>query len=170
MTFFQKIKFRSEMKKHIKRPLDIKEILLRDTDTNVVIDSYEFFMRQYQWEIDNCYDPIVKNFLLCVMYDGEVGNGGISQFLAHSDGKYAYQVADALHTIGAIDAEMLLRKSFTLLPDEMVPEDDDLRSQMIDRIYTENTVFNQLDIEAYNMDIDTFCYRYIMNNKSYFIG
>lgn len=79
MNFFQRIKLRRQVKQHINRPLDIREIISRESDTNVVIDAYEFFMRKYHWEIDECDSPYVKIFLLCVRYDGEIANGEISE-------------------------------------------------------------------------------------------
>ena len=83
MNFFQRIKLRRQLKKHISRPLDINEILSRKSNINVVIDAYEFFMQKYHWKIDGCDSPYVRTSLLCVLYDGEIANGGISQFLAN---------------------------------------------------------------------------------------
>lgn len=102
MDFLKDIKIESEIEKFINRPLDIKEILMRDTDINVVVDAYEFFMRKYQWDIDNCQDLVIKNFLLAFSFDGEVQNGGFCQMFYNDSGKYTYQTVDALHTIGAL--------------------------------------------------------------------
>ena len=164
MNFFQRIKFRRQIKKHINRPLDINEILSRESDTNVVVDAYEFFMRKYHWEIDECSSACVKVFLLCVLYDGEIANGGISQFLANSSGNYAHQTADALHLIGALDAEMLLRKSFVCFKDRLVPEDEAARNKMLDE-FVETDMMLELDTAAYNTDVCSFCYQYLIKNK-----
>ena len=169
MNFFQRFKFRKELKKHINRPLDINEILSRDTDTNVVVDAYEFFMRKSNWKIDDSFNDTIKTFLLCVLYDGEITNGGISQFLINSSGNYAHQTADALHTIGALDSEKLLRKSFTLFKNGIVPACEDDRNQMIDEMTDADSVFEQLDIESYNKDIHRFCYKYLFANKDWFV-
>ncbi len=170
MNFFQRLKLRKQLKKHINRPLDIREILSREITSNVVVDAYEFFMRQCQWIIDDRFSSCVKTFLLCVLYDGEVANGGISQFLASSSGNNAYQTADALHIIGALDAETLLRKSFTLFSNGKVPADEDTRNQMLDKISAADTMLDQLDIQAYNTDIHSFCYQYLMDNKDHFLA
>ncbi len=164
MNFFQRIKFRRQMKKHINRPLDINEILSRQSDTNVVVDAYEFFMRKYHWEIDECSSVCVKVFLLCVLYDGEIANGGISQFLANSSGKYAHQTADALQLIGALDAETLLRKSFDYFKNGLVPEDETARNKMLNE-FVETDMMLELDADAYNTDICSFCYQYLIKNK-----
>ena len=115
---------RKSIIEHQNRPLDINEILSRKTERNVVIDAYEYFMRQSNWEIDSRFNDTVKNFLLCVLYDGEVGNGGISQFLANNSENFTHQTADALHVIGAVESEKLLRKSFELFPNGTVPKDE----------------------------------------------
>ena len=143
MNFFQKLKFRKELKKHVNRPLDINEILSRDTDTNVVVDAYEFFMRRCNWQIDDSFNDTIRTFLLCVLYDGEIANGGISQFL--------------------------IRKSFTLFKDGIVPASEDDRNQMIDKMADADLAFEKLDIEAYNEDIHSLCYKYLLTNKDYFI-
>ncbi|MBP3686393.1 MAG: DUF4375 domain-containing protein [Clostridia bacterium] len=165
MNFFQRIKFRRQIKKHINRPLDINEILSRESDTNIVVDAYEFFMRKYHWEIDECSSACVKVFLLCVLYDGEIANGGISQFLANSSGNYAHQTADALHLIGALDAETLLRKSFVYFKNGLVPEDETARNKMLDE-FIETDRMLELDADAYNTDVFSFCYQYLIKNKS----
>lgn len=169
MDFLQEIKIGSEIEKFINKPLDIKEILMRDTDINVVVDAYGFFMRKYQWDIDNCHDPVIKNLLLAFSFDGEIQNGGFYQFFYNSSGKYTYLTVDALHTIGAFDAEKLLKEAVALFPDGNVPEDDDLRSQILDQITDEDVDFSELDSE-YDVDILLMCYRYLMENKEHLIG
>ena len=169
MKFFQKIKLLRQIKKHIGRPLDIREILARQTDANVVVDAYEFFMRKYHWDIRECGSECIQTFLLCVLYDGEIGNGGISQFLASSSGDHAHQTADALHTIGALEAETLLRKSFDYFADKIVPEDEAEQNRLLDEI-GKTDGFNALDAAAYQTDISVFCYQYLMNNKAHFLA
>lgn len=151
---------------HQKRPLDINEILSRDSERHVVRDAYEFFMRQSKWQIDDRFNQTVQNFLNCAIYDGYVGNGGISFFLSNNGGNYANKVADALHNINAIKAERLLRKSFELFPNSVVPEDEAERNSILEK-YRED--FTSIDIEAYNIDLDYFCYQYLMKNKNHFL-
>ncbi len=103
--------------------MDINEILSRENERNVVIDAYEFVMRQSKWEIDDRFNKTVQNFLYCVFYDGFIGNGGISVFLVDNGGIVANSVADALHNIGAIESEIILRKSFELFPNSVIALD-----------------------------------------------
>jgi len=167
MNFLQKIKLRRLLIKHINRPLDINEILSRKSDANVVVDAYEFFMRKYHWKIDECDSPYARTFLLCVLYDGEIANGCISQFMTNTCGNYAHQTADALHTIGALGAETLLRKSFVLFEGGIVPEDEIVRNNALDAICKTNTMI-ELDTVAYNTDIYNYCYRYLTDNVDIF--
>jgi len=157
---------RKSIIEHQNRPLDINEILSRENECNVVVDAYEFFMRQSKWKIDERFNKTVQNFLYCVFYDGFVGNGGISVFLVDNGGVIANSVADALHSIGAIESEMILRKSFKLFPNSVIPEDKAERQKLL-RIIEDDLA--PLDIEAYNADTASFCYRYLMKNKKYFL-
>lgn len=157
---------RKSIIEHQNRPLDINEILSRENECNVVVDAYEFFMRQSKWEIDDSFNKTVQNFLYSVLYNGFVGNGGISVFLVDNGGLIANNVADALHNIGAVESERILRKSFELFPDSVIPEDETERQKLLGIIEDDLT---SLDIEVHNADTYSFCYRYLMKNKDYFL-
>ena len=170
MNFFQKLKFKKEIKKHINRPLDIEEILSRERNENVVVDTYEFFMRRSGWVIDGRFSDTVKTFLLCVLYDGEVAGGGISQFLLESSGKHAHQTADALHAVGAFESEALLRKSFSLVPHSAVPEDDETRNEILLNNGKADDLLEELDENAYTQDIQSLCLKYLSDRKEHFLS
>lgn len=157
---------RKSIIEHQNRPLDINEILSRENERNVVVDAYEFFMRQSKWEIDDRFNKTVQNFLCSVLYNGFIDNGGISVFLVDNGGIVANSVADALHNIGAIESEIILRKSFELFPNSVIPEDETERQKLLG-MNGDNLA--SLDIEAYNADTYSFCYRYLMKNKEYFL-
>ena len=157
---------RKSIIEHQNRPLDINEILSRENERNVVVDAYEFFMRQSKWEIDDRFNKTVRNFLYCVYYDGFIGNGGISVFLVDNGGLMANSVANALRNIGAIESERILRKCFKLFPNSVIPEDEAERQKLL-RIIEDDLA--PLDIAAYNTDTYSFCYRYLMKNKEYFL-
>ena len=56
-----------QIKEHINRPLDINEILSRESDINVAVDTYEFFMRKHHWNLDEiAYNMIIFSF--CYQY------------------------------------------------------------------------------------------------------
>ena len=74
------------MTEHINRQLDIQEIFSRDYSANVVVDAYEYHMRKCNWDPSFMKESSVKDFLLCVLFDGEVCNDGISQFLSNGSG------------------------------------------------------------------------------------
>lgn len=157
---------RKRIIEHQNRPLDINEILSRENERNVVVDAYEFFMRQSKWEIDDRFNKTIQSFLYCVFYDGFIGNGGISVFLAENGGLIANSVADALHNIGAVESEKILRKSFELFPNSVILEDKTERQKLLETL---EDVFTPLDIEAYYADAYSFCYRYLTKNKEYFL-
>ena len=123
-------------------------------------------MRQSKRKIDDRFNKTVQNFLYCVLYDGFIGNGDISVFLVDNGGLVANSVADALHNIEAIESERILRKSFELFPDSVIPEDKIERLKLLSVLEDDLT---PLDIDAYNSDTDSFCYRYLMKNKECFL-
>lgn len=167
MRFLQKLRIRKLVKKHMNRPLNINEILSRKDSTNVVVDAYEYFMRQSGWIIDGSFNEKIRVFLLCVLFDGEVANGGISQFLTADSGDRAYETVSALHTIGATEAVTLLKSSIELFPAGMVPENREERSNLMNQIDKE--ALAELDYKAWNChSIHDLCYRYLMENKTSF--
>ena len=166
MSIFHRIKLRKQLKDHANRPLNIFEILSRSDKTNVVVDAYTYFTRQSNWEIDDRFNEKIRIFLLCVLFDGEVANGGISQFFANSSGDHAVETADALHAIGAFESEALLRSSFCLFPNAVVPEDRGERNDLMDQI--DEAKFDEIDRRVWEGNIEKFCYMYLTENRASF--
>lgn len=81
-------------------------------------------------------------------------------------GLIANSVADALHNIEARESERILRKSFELFPSSVIPENETERQKLLGILEEELSI---LDIEAYNSDTHSFCYRYLMENKRCFL-
>ena len=96
---FNRRQFKRSMEEHINRKLDIQEILSREYSDNVVVDAYEYCMRKCNWDPSTLKESCVKDFLLCNVFDGEVGNGGISQFLSSSSGDMAEETVSSMEKI-----------------------------------------------------------------------
>jgi hypothetical protein len=58
---------------------------------------------------------------LCLIYTGEVGNGGHSQFFLNRGGQIARQVVVALDTLSLPAARDILQRACALFPDGHVP-------------------------------------------------
>jgi hypothetical protein len=72
-----------------------------------------------------------STILRIVTFSLFIGNGGISVFLVDNGGLITNNVADALNSIGAIEAERILKKSFKLLPNSVIPEDEAERQKLL---------------------------------------
>ena len=128
---FKRKQFEKDMKDWQNRNLDIEEILSRDFSENVIIDVYEYFMRKCNWnpELINC--TCVKDFLLCVLFVGEVDNGGISQFLSNNSGDLTIETIEALKRIDKEYAEVLI-SAMQIFPKGVVPRDRETRNKIMD--------------------------------------
>ncbi len=128
---FNRKRFEKDMKDWQNRNLDIEEILSRDFSENVIIDAYEYFMRKCNWnpELINC--TCVKDFLLCVLFVGEVGNGGISQFLSNNSDDLTIETIEALKRIDKEYAEVLI-SAMQIFPKGAVPRDCETRNKIMD--------------------------------------
>ena len=103
------------------RELDIEEILSRDYSPNVIIDAYEYCMRKCSWDVSQMQNSTVKVFLLCIIFQGEVENGGITQFLSNSSGNMTSETIDALKRIDEVYADLLI-KAAHCFPEGIVPK------------------------------------------------
>jgi len=123
--------FEKDMKDWQNRNLNIEEILSRDFSENVIVDAYEYYMRKCNWnpELINC--PCVKDYLLCVLFIGEVDNGGVSQFLFNSSGDLTFETIEALQRIDEGYAEALISAT-QCFPGGMVPKDLETRNKIMD--------------------------------------
>jgi hypothetical protein len=60
---------------------------------------------------------------MVLIYVGEVGNGGHTQFFSNRGGKIATRVRAALREVGLIELEVLLESAVAVFPDGEVPAD-----------------------------------------------
>jgi len=60
---------------------------------------------------------------MVLIYVGEVGNGGHTQFFSNRGGEIAMRVRAALREIGLVDLEVILENAFDVFPDGEVPVD-----------------------------------------------
>jgi Domain of unknown function (DUF4375) len=72
------------------------------------------------------------NVQMALIYTGEVGNGGHTQFFQNRAGRIVSHVKDALGELRLIELSELLRDAVTLFPDAVVPLDPDAVEQVVD--------------------------------------
>lgn len=166
---FNRRQFKKMMKEHARRKLDIKEILLREYSDNVVVDAYEYCMRKCNWDPSTLEESSVKVFLLCIVFVGEVGNGGISKFLSSSSGDMAEETVLAMEKIDK-PMSKLLRKALQCFPDGIAPKDCDKRNALMKQFNEETEKhLDELDRIAWEHDISQNCYEFLQANKNDFL-
>lgn len=172
INLFKSIKARRKkpLKNNINRELDIMEILSREYSDSVVVDAYEYCMRKCGWDPSILKAGNVRDFLLCVLFEGEIANGGISQFLSNSSGDMAEETILALEKIGEPDIAKLLRKTLQCFPNGAVPKDCDARNDLIEQFDEKvEAQFDEFDRILWNHSLSQSCYRFLQSHKNDFI-
>ncbi len=112
--------------------LDIQEILSREYSEDAVIDAYEYCMKKCDWDPSVLADGNIKDFLLGMLFQAEVDNGGISQFFFNSAGDQSRETVAALTKIDAESAR-ILSEALKCFPDSVAPTDHNVRNGLMDQ-------------------------------------
>lgn len=174
MNLFKNIKMRRQinksMKEHTNRKLDIQEILSREYSDSVVADAYEYCMRKCEWNPSMLSESNVRDFLLCILFVGEVNNGGIFQFLSNSSGDMAEETVSALENVGEHKIAKLLKEALQYFPNGVVPKDCDVRNALMEQFdETVEEQFDKSDQIIWNHDFSQSCYKFLQAHKNDFL-
>ncbi len=112
--------------------LDIQEILSREYSEDAVIDAYEYCMKKCDWDPSVLADGNIKDFLLGMLFQAEVDNGGISQFFFNSAGDQSRETVAALTKIDAESAR-ILSEALSCFPNGIAPRDRQARNNLMDQ-------------------------------------
>lgn len=167
---FDRKQFKKSMQEHINRELDIGEILSREYSDSVLVDAYEYCMRKCEWSPSTLEAGAVRDFLLCVLFEGEVANGGISQFLSNSSGDMAEETVSAIEKIGESETATMLRKVFQCFPNGIVPRDCDDRNNLMEQFDEKvEAQFDQFDQILWEHSLSQSCYTFLQCHKNDFL-
>jgi hypothetical protein len=75
--------------------------------------------------------PAARSLWHIGCFQGEVINGGVSQFFSNSAGNWAHESLAALRQVGASLCVGLLEKALTLFPDGVAPVDRQKRCELL---------------------------------------
>ena len=131
-------KFLESFMKRENSKLDIQEILSRKYSEDAVIDTYEYCMKKCDWDPSVLADGNIKDFLLGMLFQAEVDNGGISQFFFNSSGDLSQETVAALTKVDAKSAR-ILAEALACFPNGVAPRDRQIRNDLMDR-FDEETV------------------------------
>ena len=113
-----------------------------------------------------------KVFYLNQMFEREVNNGGLAQFLYNSgDGFNAVEVENSLREIGANTTAANYKKMLDAFGCEL-PKAQAEREELLDRIIDDklNSMIDEFNSEfcLYHDDLNALNYQYVMNNRAQF--
>ena len=162
--------FKKSMQEHTNRKLDIGEILSREYSDSVVVDAYEYCMRKCEWDPSTLEASNIRDFLLCVLFEGEIANGGISQFLSNSSGDMAEETVMALERINEPKTANLLRETLQCFPNGAVPKDCDARNGLMEQFDEKvEEQFDQFDRILWEHSLSQSCYTFLQSHKNDFL-
>lgn len=75
--------------------------------------------------------PALRTYYFVVRFDGELVNGGMSQFFSNSAGNHSSETLTALREIGAVLSAELLQKALTIFPNSEAPVDRRRRCDLL---------------------------------------
>lgn len=112
-----------------------------------------------------------KAFYLVFQLEGEVNNGGFSQYFYNSSGNSANETANALCEISADKTAKIYKKALAALG-SVVPKNRDERETMLEGIITDEVseVLSKCDTEFYEYpdNLEDLNYQFILKNKAQF--
>lgn len=89
---------------------------------------------------------------LCLIYSGEVSNGGHSRFFLNRGGRHVLQTIAALNTTGLADLAPLLRSAVATFPQAHVPvEPDDVETELDNLTPDRQRTLADLDRQAFGL-------------------
>ena len=167
---FDRKQFKKSMQEHINRKLDIGEILSREYSDSAVVDAYEYCMRKCEWDPSALESCNVRDFLLCVLFEGEVANGGISQFLSNSSGDMTEETVLALEKIGEPETVAMLREVLQCFPNGVVPKNREVRNDLMEQFDEKvEAQFDQFDRVLWEHSLSQSCYTFLQYHKNDFL-
>lgn len=174
MNFFKYIKTRRQSKKsttkHAKRNLDIRKILSREYSDSVVVDVYEYCMERCKCEPSALGESNVRDFLLCVLFESEVNNGGLSQFFSNGSGDMSEETVLALERIGEPNTAELLREALRCFPNGIAPKDRDARNDLMEQLDEKaEEQLDKLDQIIWEHSLSQSCYAFLQAHKNDFL-
>ena len=115
--------------------------------------------------------PEEQVFFICNSLEGEVNNGGFSQYLYNSSGNHANRVSECMHSIGATKIAEICRTAMAAFPHPL-PEDWEERQEFLDEFLTDDAeeILEQCDSEFYEYEdnLEQLVYSYIQAHRDRF--
>jgi len=139
-----------------------------ETD-NFVVDMFGSICKKcdYGDSIDKLNEHERVIFITQIL-EGEVNNGGFSQFFYNSSGDFSNEIVDAFTKIGATKTVKICRKALSVFRGE-IPSDREKREELLDHLNCD-AVFDKCDnaFYEYEDDLESLNRAYIMQHRDFF--
>ena len=115
--------------------------------------------------------PAQKHFIAALMYDGEVNNGGLSQYFFNSSGDYWRDALAGLEAMGFEERLAVLRQAIAKFGSDGPSPDRKRRQEQLAKLERKNdALFDALDDRYYKSKevIDVLAKRYVLKNPDAF--
>ena len=152
--------------------LDISAIRELTDSNDIVIAMSSWLGRKSNYgENMAVLSPEEQIFIICNHLEGEVNNGGFSQYLYNSSGNNANRVAQCMEAIGAVKTAEICRTAMAAFP-RPLPEDWEERQEFLDEFLTEDVeeILEECDsaFYAYEDNLEQLTCAYILSHNDCF--
>lgn len=117
--------------------------------------------------------PAQRHYFAVLIYDGEVRNGGHSQYFVNSSGDHWKDALEGLTAIGAAERAKILRKATSLFGSDGPSEDNSARhGQLAGFKATQDEALDELDPQYYacKENVDFLLSQYVVTHRTEFIA
>ena len=131
---------------------------------------------QRAWEVESksgfsALKPAQKHYLAVLMYDGEVNNGGLSQYFFNSSGDEWRNALAGLEAMGFTERLAVLREAIAKFDKDGPSPDRERRQEQLAKLARKNeALFDALDDRYYKSKevIEVLAKRYVLKNADAF--
>ena len=130
---------------------------------------------QRAWELEEksgfaALHPTQKHYLAVLMFDGEVNNGGLSQYFFNSSGDYWRDALAGLEAMGFKERLVVLSTAIGKFGKGGPSEDRERRQNQLAKLERKSDAFEGLDDAYYKSKefVEVFAKRYVLKNPEVF--
>lgn len=124
-----------------------RDIFEENDHSELVLKLINSHYPEYTDENFHLLDEVTKNFVLYVNMDGQIGNGGIIQFIDNSTGTFFDETIQMSMEIGCYQLTEILTKVKELFPDKNIPKNWQDRRNLWDKLCEVNETNQKWDEE-----------------------
>jgi len=142
-----------------------RDVFEESEQSELVLKLIESHYPEYTDENFHLLDEVTKNFVLYVNMDGQIGNGGIVQFIDNSTGTFFEETIQMSKSIDCIQLTEILTKVKELFPYKIIPKDWEARRNLWDKLCEENETNQKWDEEWEKLDDDYYNIEKVIQEK-----